>query len=156
MKKINNKIQIQNRTLFREKGVGLIEVLIAMLLFGTALVTLSGLQTRSLQFNQSAYFRSQASMLAYDIIDRIRINRIQSNLYDRDFDDEKPDDSETDLLDQDLRSWVSAIEESLPNGKGKIACESFSCTVEIRWTELAESAGDDNKEMESFVYSSQI
>lgn len=152
----NKKIHIQKQQLPKEKGVGLIEVLIAMLVFGTALVTLSGLQNRSLQFNQSAYLRSQASMLAYDIIDRIRINRIQSNLYDRDFDDEKPADTETDLLDQDVRSWVSAIEASLPNGKGKIACESYSCTVEIRWTELAETAEDDNQTMEAFVYSSQI
>jgi type IV pilus assembly protein PilV len=154
MKKINNKIQIQNRTLFREKGVGLIEVLIAMLLFGTALVTLSGLQTRSLQFNQSAYFRSQASMLAYDIIDRIRINRLQSSQYTIDFDDESP--AGTSFREKDVKSWLAAIKTSLPDGKGKVDCGNNECTVEIRWTELGESAGDANTMMESFIYTSKI
>ncbi len=154
MKRINNKIQIQNRTLFREKGVGLIEVLIAMLVFGTALVTLSGLQTRSLQFNQSAYLRSQASMLAYDIIDRIRINRLQSSQYTIDFDSASP--TGTSFREEDLKAWLAAVKASLPDGEAKIDCDNYECSVEIRWTELGESAGDENTTIEAFAYTSKI
>src|SRR5690606_27805074 len=63
-----------NRQCKNERGVGLIEVLVTLLILSTTLIALSALQTRSLQFNQGAYFRSQANMLAYDMLDRIRVN----------------------------------------------------------------------------------
>lgn len=162
MKNINNqKVRIQKRTVFRERGVGLIEVLIAMLVFGTALVTLSGLQNRSLQFNQGAYLRSQASMLAYDIIDRIRINRINADSYDSTYDAAIP--TGISLKDQDLKSWKAAITASLPDGKGEVSCNaSRVCEVKIKWIELSESAhkdtdGNDAKNSTViFTYSSQI
>jgi type IV pilus assembly protein PilV len=157
----NQKFQKQKRAIFHESGVGLIEVLIAMLIFGTALVTLSGLQTRSLQFNQSAYLRSQASMLAYDIIDRIRINRVNADSYDFEYDDETP--TGASLRDEDLKSWTAAVSASLPDGKGEVICSvSNVCEVKIKWTELAESAqkdadGNDAKNATViFTYSSQI
>lgn len=153
----NKKIHIQKQSLPKEKGVGLIEVLIAMLVFGTALVTLSGLQNRSLQFNQSAYLRSQASMLAYDIIDRIRINRLDSANYKVDFGEAIPTvNDDSSFRDRDLHAWRSAVNASLPNGDAKITCPSFECTVEIRWTEQGESGGDDNALMENFIYRSKI
>ena len=37
-----------------ERGVGLIEVLVTLLILSTTLIALSALQTRSLQFNQGA------------------------------------------------------------------------------------------------------
>jgi type IV pilus assembly protein PilV len=159
--KNNQKTHIQNRNMMKEKGVGLIEVLIAMLVFGTALVTLSGLQSRSLQFNQSAYLRSQASMLAYDIIDRIRINRINADSYDIQYDAATPTGSS--LKDQDLKSWKAAISASLPDGKGEVTCTASKvCEVKIKWIELAESGhkdadGNDSKNSTViFTYSSQI
>jgi type IV pilus assembly protein PilV len=153
--KNNQKIQMQKRAIFRERGVGLIEVLIAMLIFGTALVTLSGLQTRSLQFNQSAYLRSQASMLAYDIIDRIRINRINADSYDIQYDAATP--TGTSLKDQDLKSWKAAVSASLPDGKGEVICSaSRVCEVKIKWIELSESSKEDENSTVIFTYSSQI
>src|SRR5690625_2050477 len=56
----------------RMRGVGLIEVLVTLIILSTALLTLTALQTRSLQFNHSAYLRSQANNFAYDILDRDR------------------------------------------------------------------------------------
>jgi type IV pilus assembly protein PilV len=150
----NQKIRMYKRVIFRERGVGLIEVLIAMLIFGTALVTLSGLQTKSLQFNQSAYLRSQASMLAYDIIDRIRINRTDASNYSIDFGAAVP--AGASLRQQDLSYWLNAVAASLPEGQGEINCDAENCTVQIRWTEQAESANTDNTSVPSFIYSSKI
>ena len=55
-------------------GFTLIEVLIAMLVLAVGLLGLAGLQATSLRNNQSAYNRSQATQLAYDLADRIRAN----------------------------------------------------------------------------------
>ena len=59
----------------KQQGAGLIEVLVTVLILGTSLLALAALQSRSLQYNHSAYLRSQANILAYDILDRVRINR---------------------------------------------------------------------------------
>ncbi len=58
-----------------QHGFTMIEVLIAAVVLGVGLLGLAGLQAQSLQFNFSSYQRSQATILAYDIIDRMRANQ---------------------------------------------------------------------------------
>ena len=58
-----------------QRGATLIEVLVAMLVLSIGLLGLAGMQMTALKSNQSAYYRSQATVLAYDIIDRMRANR---------------------------------------------------------------------------------
>jgi len=62
----------------KQHGFTLIEVLIAVIVLAIGLLGLASLQSQSLQFNFSAYQRSQANILAYDIIDRVRANRTAS------------------------------------------------------------------------------
>jgi type IV pilus assembly protein PilV len=56
------------------KGFSLVEVLVALLVLSIGLLGLAALQTTSLQFNTGSYHRTQATFLAYDIIDRMRVN----------------------------------------------------------------------------------
>lgn len=62
-------------------GFTLIEVLIAMLLLGVGLLGLAGLQANSLRNAQSAYNRSLATELAYDLADRMRANILGKATY---------------------------------------------------------------------------
>jgi type IV pilus assembly protein PilV len=55
-------------------GFSLIEVLVAMFVFSIGLLGLAMLQLNGMRFNTDAYFRTQATLLAYDIIDRMRAN----------------------------------------------------------------------------------
>jgi type IV pilus assembly protein PilV len=136
-------------------GVGLIEVLVAVLILGTALLTLTSLQTRSLQFNQTAYFRSQANILAYDILDRIRINRKNAENYDIAITASAPTGTTT-LVDRDRKAWLDAVAVLLPSGDGSIDCDSNGkCTVNIIWTEQLSSSSGQNETM-TFTYSTQI
>ncbi|MEX2164106.1 MAG: type IV pilus modification protein PilV [Sulfuricaulis sp.] len=59
---------------FQHRGFSLIEVLVALLVLSIGLLGLAALQTTSLQYNTGSYFRTQATFLAYDIIDRMRAN----------------------------------------------------------------------------------
>jgi len=59
----------------RSRGFTLIEVMIAVLVLSLGLLGLAGLQATSLKANASAATRGQATLLAYDIIDRMRANR---------------------------------------------------------------------------------
>jgi type IV pilus assembly protein PilV len=58
----------------RNHGFSLVEVLVALLVLSIGLLGLAALQTTSLQYNTGSYFRTQATFLAYDIIDRMRAN----------------------------------------------------------------------------------
>ncbi len=61
-------------TYHRTRGFTLIEVLIALLILAIGLLGMVSLMMSSLQSNQSAYQRGQASMIAYDMADRLRLN----------------------------------------------------------------------------------
>ena len=58
----------------KNTGFTLVEVLIAILVLAVGLLGLAGLQATSLSNSQSAYNRSLATQLAYDLADRIRAN----------------------------------------------------------------------------------
>jgi len=59
----------------KESGFGLIEVLVSVLILAIGLLGLAGLQTQSLRFNNESFFRTQATLLAMDLADRMRANR---------------------------------------------------------------------------------
>lgn len=57
------------------RGFTLIEVLVALVVLSIGLLGLAALQLTSLQFNTNSDLRTQATVAAYDIIDRMRSNR---------------------------------------------------------------------------------
>lgn len=145
-----------------QRGASLIEVAITVLLLSTCLLSLATLQKRSLQFNQGAFMRSQANIQAYDIMDRIRINRgaNSNNLttYNATYD---TNPSGNTLATADVAAWRASLTRLLPSGKGKIDCNSTTkiCTVSIKWSEeqIFGAASTTNKEGESeLVYRSRL
>ncbi|MCC5072314.1 MULTISPECIES: type IV pilus modification protein PilV [Xanthomonas] len=58
-----------------QRGFTLIEVLIAILVLAFGLLGFALLQTMNVRFVQSANYRTQATNLAYDLIDQMRSNR---------------------------------------------------------------------------------
>lgn len=57
------------------RGFTLIEVMVAILVLSIGLLGLAGLQVTSLRNSTSAAERTQATFLAYDIIERMRANK---------------------------------------------------------------------------------
>lgn len=55
-------------------GFTLLEVLIAVLVLAIGLLGMASLVLQSMKSNQSSYQRTQASLLAYDMAERLRIN----------------------------------------------------------------------------------
>lgn len=56
----------------KQTGSSLLEVLVAMVILAFGLLGLAGLQLNSVKSSHSAYLRSQATLLAYDMADRMR------------------------------------------------------------------------------------
>ncbi|EDM46438.1 type IV pilus modification protein PilV [Marinobacter algicola] len=59
----------------RSRGFTLIEILVTLFILAVGLLGLAGLMVDGMRNNQGAYLRTQASILAYDMADRMRANR---------------------------------------------------------------------------------
>lgn len=58
-----------------QKGMSLVEVMVAVVILGSGILGLAALQGRSVAMTQSAHYRGVAADLAADLADRIRANR---------------------------------------------------------------------------------
>lgn len=120
-------------TATQQSGVALIEVLITFFVLTIGVMGMSGLQVKSLQFNQGAYQRSQATVSANDILERMRINRAQARVdaYEIDFGDTVTGST---TAVNDLKDLTAQLASNLPDGQVSIDCNSDDiCTVNIRW-----------------------
>ncbi|MDO3380794.1 type IV pilus modification protein PilV [Gilvimarinus algae] len=124
-----------------QSGVTLIEVMVTVLILATALMALAALQTRALQYNSSAYLRSQANIIAYDVLEQMRTastyNALRSN-------------------GAVVQPDVDALASQLPGGTGAVECVARVCTVTLTWDEPNKSQESDAMERTSFAYASRI
>lgn len=58
----------------RQSGMTLVEVLVSVLILGIGLLGAAALQLNALKYTDSSTMTSQASFIAYDMMDRIRAN----------------------------------------------------------------------------------
>ncbi|GAB6067345.1 hypothetical protein JCM13664_06630 [Methylothermus subterraneus] len=119
----------------RETGFTLLEILIAVLVLAIGLLGLAGLQTTGLHSNHSASLRTQATLLAYDMTDRMRANRagFQGGFYNNPtpadhncvWDGGAPSVCDPkQMAKHDVFEWNSAIAQALPSGAGVVCLDA--------------------------------
>lgn len=139
-------------------GFSMIEMLIAVIVLSVGLIGIAGLQARGQQFNYVSYVRTQASFLAYDIMDRMRLNQkahsndntvdIPSTYFNQvatarsaaasDSMDPNCDQiscSYQQLAQYDLVRWFKALQQGLPDGDAEIKQEGNSLRIIVKWAE---------------------
>lgn len=133
----------------RQRGAGLIEVLVSVVVLAIGLLGMAGLQASALRGNQSSYARGQAVMLSYFMLDMMRANRDRALLGDFNTDNnatpgavlapicavtDVPQDTLADNMRED---WLTLIKSSLGDSAqscGAIRCAATGeCTVQITW-----------------------
>jgi type IV pilus assembly protein PilV len=94
-----------------QKGMTMIEVMIAVFILASGLLGLGALQARSLQFNDSAIKRSIAADLATDLAERIRSNRspFRADSAARPLPPFPPDFSLCQLRDSDVNALIKVM-----------------------------------------------
>ncbi len=114
----------------QENGFTLLEVLVALLVLSVGLLGLAALQTIGMQVNTQSLERTQATQLAYEIIDRVRANSVgrANGNYDNlamgatvtANDCVAAPCTPAELADYDKKQWLDAITARLAEGRGAI------------------------------------
>jgi type IV pilus assembly protein PilV len=154
---INTPYIFHGNVMKKHNGFTLIEVLIAVVLLAGGLLGLAALQAAGLSNNQSAYNRSQATQLAYDIADRMRANPTAAASYLTDPSIANASATAcsssanictpTQLAVKDLDDWSDNLATTLPKGEGRVAVAGAVYTVTVSWDENKSGAANFNFQM---------
>jgi type IV pilus assembly protein PilV len=126
------------------QGFTLLEVMVALIVLSIGLLGIAALQGVGLRTSHGAQLTSQASLLAYDMADRLRANPQGVDGYVGFSSKDASCDTAPggDLTANDLWEWGCSIQALLPGGAGAITRESvegtgaFRYTIEIEWEDL--------------------
>lgn len=140
------------RTVSAQRGVGLVEVMVAMLLLGVAVIGFAALQVRAVDSTHDAYYRTQSMALAQELAERIRANGSDASLAIYRAGNEGGASATlcytntctaTQLAQFDLASIRNLAQTTLPNGQlGVVTCPGGAnmCLL-ISWNNTTPSVG---------------
>lgn len=145
---------MSTQTIKTSAGFSMIEVLVSVVVLSIGLLGVASLQTLGQQFNYRAYLRTQATFLAYDMMDRMRANRdtAMTGGYALDAGDKpkmttdcnKQNCDPSSLASYDLAIWSNLVENNLPEPTRSIVWNSGAGEYKITF-DWAEERGDDSK-----------
>ena len=140
----------------RECGMTLVEALVALVVLSVGLLGVAGLQLSSLRNNHNAHLRSQATALAYDIMDRMRANRVAARAGEYNVAIDGTISGAT-IAATDVNAWRAALAATLPAGEGAVdlVAGTNQVTITIQWSERVTEESNEDSVVE-FVTTSQL
>jgi len=138
-------LKLNASSLELQRGTTMIEALISIVIIAIGLLGYAGLLLQSNKANLTAYQRSQATLLAYDIADAMRANRNNALAGQYNIALGTAAASGTSVPAQDLVRWKNNISRALPSGDGSIQTNGTgSATITIQWSNTSNvHAGED-------------
>ncbi len=130
----------------KTKGFTIIEVLVAMVILSIGVLGLGVLQLTAMQNTQGGYLRSQATILAYDIIDSMRadIPAVTGGNYNITFAAATPaavdcyglaaNCTTGQIATSDLNRWRTVLGNYLPAGSGQVDTVDLGTTTQVTVT----------------------
>lgn len=140
-------------------GFTMIEVLVALVVLALGLLGFALLQTMNLRYAQSANFRTQATNLAYDLIDQMRANRLESAAYTAitvaSFNGVKGDACSrpiTAITPADsMARWRCQVRATLGEGATALVTRNAGViTVQVNWADARNAAGTLNAAADAY------
>jgi type IV pilus assembly protein PilV len=104
----------------QQRGVTLIEVMVAVLIFSFGLLGLVGLQARATQYSIGAEDANRAALLANDLAAAMWMQ------------------NSVELAEEVVEAWDARVADpttgGLPNGSGTVAVDAGVATITVSWT----------------------
>lgn len=133
------------------RGVSLLEVLISVLLSAIGLLALAGANVSAMRYSKMSQYRGTATVLAKDIAERMRANKLglasyaystdwagQATAVGVDTSCETADCSAADLAAYDLATWRKVVQNQLPRGAVFVSIQgAVGADVWIAWQDPA-------------------
>lgn len=128
----------------KQQGSSLVEVVVALFVLAIGMLGVMSMQVKSMQFSQSAYYYSQATYLANEILESMRSNRAAADTYLIELDESTPVASVNcseagkvctpqQLRDYNLSEWRKNVEQTLVSGKASVqrSGDYYAITVQF-------------------------
>jgi len=146
MQKANPMRKFKN--LRNQAGTTLIEILVSVIILAIGMLGLAAMQNTSLRFSYDSYVRTQASFLAYDLIDRIRANP-DANLYTLDATQTIAQQNcfsgdtctPAQIRQFDLHYWQQQVNQLLPDATVAVTFDNTQniYTMTLSWEDRVEN-----------------
>ena len=134
-----------------QRGLSLLEVLIAVIILALGLLGLAGLQMNALRNNQSSMERSMAVVESYSIIDAMRVDRINAvnGAFNVEIDGSP---SGGTFAGNELVKWRARLVQLLGTGaSGAVACNGANCTITVQWDDSRGASGSAQQQITTQV-----
>jgi type IV pilus assembly protein PilV len=141
----------------QQRGMTLLEVLVAVVILAIGLLGVAGLQSRGQSATAEASIRTYTTILANELLDRMRTNRdvaaaggyATAEVGTSTKDCREVECSHAELRDFDYSEWLDMVSKNLPSGSANIVYNTAGATtpnpsryeVTITWA-LKESESD--------------
>lgn len=137
----------------KQTGVGLIEVLIAVLVLSIGFLGIAALQAKSLSTNNSSMSRTQAVIESYSILDAMRADRTNAlaGAYNQTVTANNCPAPGGGLVSDQLSSWCTELGNNglgaTANTTGNVTClATGDCTITIQFDDSRAGAGGADKQ----------
>ena len=138
----------------RQTGMTLIEVLVALLILAIGLLGAAVIQLSALKYTDSSRMTSQASFIAYDMLDRIRANAAADYTWGR-AERASASSASASVRDLDLHDFeANILGFAGASAKGSVAVSANEVTVSISWDDHRATNPSDARE--TFTLTSRI
>jgi type IV pilus assembly protein PilV len=140
-----------------QKGFGLIEVLIAVLVLAIGLLGMASLQTTGIQMTTGALSRTQAVFLVEDLIERARANSANLATYEVAAGAPPACNStyavaNSSVSAEDLAEWRNNVSCLLPGGDAAVSISAVGVmTVQVTWLARSGQTSDGSIRVEADI-----
>lgn len=125
-----------------QRGVTMVEVLVAMLIFAIGLLGVAGMQSLALKSTDNSNLRSLVNIHAYEIVERMRANMtaVENGQYSSitavsGATNCLPSCTPAQLAAWDADEWLQNLQSDIPSATGSVTYANGIATVTVNWTE---------------------
>lgn len=138
----------------KQTGVGLVEVLVAVLVLSIGMLGLAGLQMRTLRNNQSSLERGVAVVETHAIADAMRADlNTATQLLQYNISLTAPAPGGATFHETVLRGWRNNLIATLGTGAtGAVLCDGPVCLITIQWDDSRGTEGSATQTITTTVH----